>query len=305
MSFGIPYMGSKQSICKNICAIFPKADNFYDLFGGGFSITDCMIRHRSKDYKQFHFNEIRPGVCELIKDAIAGKYNYEVFKPKWISREDFFEKKDSDAYVKLLWSFGNNGKDYLFGPDIEEYKRSLHNAIIFNEFNDLALKMLGIKSFNDAFSIKDRRFFLSNRAMVGNKFKSNERLQQLERLEKLQKLEQLQQLLQFKYLSFYNGSYDQVEIKKDSIIYCDIPYQGTGEYDKSGTTFDRKAFLDWADMQNNPVFISEYQVNDNRFKQIFQISKRALFCQKKNIANKIEKLYANKAGIKKIFNKGN
>ena len=109
-NFGITYMGSKSKICKEICGIFPKAENFYDLFGGGFSITDCMIRYRSKDYLQFHFNEIRPRICDLIKDAIAGKYNYKVFKPKFISREEFFERKEKDAYVKIIWSFGTMEK---------------------------------------------------------------------------------------------------------------------------------------------------------------------------------------------------
>jgi hypothetical protein len=31
-----------------------------------------MLKHRSKSFKYFHFNEIRPGICELVKDAISG-----------------------------------------------------------------------------------------------------------------------------------------------------------------------------------------------------------------------------------------
>ena len=129
-NYGLPYKGSKSGIAKQIAAIFPQADNFYDLFGGGFAITHAMIKHRAKSFKQFHFNEIRPGICSLVKDCIAGKYGYDSFKPAWVSREDFFAKKESDPYVKLCWSFGNNGTGYLFGKDIEHSKKSLHNAII-------------------------------------------------------------------------------------------------------------------------------------------------------------------------------
>ena len=308
-NFGIPYMGSKSSICKNICAIFPKADNFYDLFGGGFSITDCMIRNRSRDYKNFHFNEIRSGICDLIKDAIAGKYNYKVFKPKWISREEFDEKKEIDPYIKICWSFGNNGQDYLFGKDIEEYKRSMHNAVIFNEFNETALKYLGIKKFDDEMPILDRRLFLRNRMVVLNRFKDcrdKQQLQQLERLEQLQRLQQLERLQRLEQLYFYNESYDQIEIKNNSIIYCDIPYENTRGYDKN-KSFNRKTFLDWADKQENPVFISEYQIKDDRFQEIYRIKKMSRLCSKSRECGteggNNEKLYANKVGLRKMLGK--
>ena len=82
-----------------IAKLFPKADHFYDLFGGGFSATHYMLVNRRKSFKQFHYNELRSGMCELISDAIAGKYNYKVFKPDWISRERFFAEKENDPSV--------------------------------------------------------------------------------------------------------------------------------------------------------------------------------------------------------------
>jgi hypothetical protein len=57
-NYGIPYMGSKGSIAHKVAAVLPKkADNFYDLFGGGFSMTHYMLLHRRDSYKHFHFNE--------------------------------------------------------------------------------------------------------------------------------------------------------------------------------------------------------------------------------------------------------
>ena len=35
MVYGLPYMGSKNKIAKNIVRLLPKADNLYDLFCGG------------------------------------------------------------------------------------------------------------------------------------------------------------------------------------------------------------------------------------------------------------------------------
>jgi hypothetical protein len=84
-------------------------------------------------------------------------------------------------------------------------------------------------------------------------------------------------------------------IKDNSIIYCDIPYQGTAEYDGG---FDHKAFFDWADALPQPVFISEYNISDPRFKLIFKTSKRSLFSSNKEMNLKTEKVYANKAAVR-------
>lgn len=62
---------------------------------------------------------------QLFKDAIDGKYQNDT---RWISRDDFFRLKDTDPYVKYCWSFGNDGRSYLYGKTIEEYKRAVHNS---------------------------------------------------------------------------------------------------------------------------------------------------------------------------------
>jgi hypothetical protein len=157
-NYGIPYQGSKARIIKQFANIFPKAENFYDLFGGGFSVTHYLLENRPNDFEQFYFNEIRPGVCELIQDAMAGKYNYDTFRPKWITREKFHSS--NDAYTRCVWSFGNNFRTYLFGPQIENQKRSMHQAVIFNEFDDFMQNELGLSQFPEGLSTKERRLFL-------------------------------------------------------------------------------------------------------------------------------------------------
>ncbi|HEY6436546.1 MAG TPA: DNA adenine methylase, partial [Ignavibacteriaceae bacterium] len=138
--YGIPYQGSKSKIVSEIARFFPNADHFYDIFGGGFSVSHYMLEHRKKSYKYFHFNEIRRGIFELIRDSIDGKYSYDVFKPEWISRERFLKEKDTNAYIKICWSFGTNGEGYLFGKEIESDKRSMHQAVVFNEFDEWFIK---------------------------------------------------------------------------------------------------------------------------------------------------------------------
>jgi len=324
-------MGSKSSIIESIVKIFPKADHFYDLFGGGFSVTHCMLEKRYNHFKEFHFNEIREGVCDLIKDAIAGKYSYDNFLPEFIDRETFF-KRINEPYVKILWSFGNNGKTYLFSKEIEPCKKSMHNAIVFNQFDDLAKEVLQMSFFKDGYTVNQRRLYLRDKIEYYRKTKIPrilyqflnekqlqklerlEQLQQLERLEQLQQLERLQRLQQLQQLerltlsklNFYQGDYKSVPIKENSIIYCDIPYLGTEEYDEN-KYFNHKEFYDWASEQNNPVFISEYKLPDKRFTSILSIKKRSLMAssgtEKGASIIKDEKVFVNKAALKLLINR--
>jgi site-specific DNA-adenine methylase len=304
-NYGLPYMGSKDSLMGKLGQIFPAAENFYDLFGGGFSVTHFMAWNYRTKFKRFFYNEIKSDVVELVKDAIEGKYNYNVFKPEWIDRETFHAKKAEDAYIRCLWSFGNDQHSYLFGKDIEPYKRSLHNAVVFGLFDATAKNVLGFSEWPKELSIRGRRLLC--RKITTEKYckqKKNDQmitLQQLERLKQLQQLERLQQLQQLitlqqlqQLINFSSKSYDQVEILPNSVVYCDPPYDGTKKY---VTAFDHDKFWQWAREQSNPVFISEY----NAPKDFHVI---AAFSHKKKLTNtgvtgsltdSVEKLFANDA----------
>jgi site-specific DNA-adenine methylase len=286
-------MGSKSKICEKVCRLFPKADNFYDVFGGGFSISHFMLLHRRNHYKQFHYNELRKGMGQLIQDAIAGKYSYENYSPEWISREDFSKRRENEPFVKIIWSFGNNGETYLFGKEIEERKRSMHYAICFNQFDDFAREVFGMERFKDGLSITDKRLFLKNR--IKDKKMDRLDLQQLQQLERLQQLQQLEQLP----ISYTELDYSKVEIKPHSVIYCDPPYKGTADYQSK---FNTEKFLDWANEIREPLFISEYNISDKRFKKIASFDKRSLLSiNKDNKLVKEEGVWVNRAGYIKLL----
>ena len=159
--YGIPYMGSKQKIIPSLALNFPKAENFYDLFGGGFSVSHYMLENFGHKFKHVFYNEIKSDIVELVKDAIAGKYSYDIFKPEFIDRETFEREKENNAYMRVCWSFGNNQKGYLFSKDIEPYKKSMHNAVVFDQFDDLAAEVLRFKKWpSNVNAIKEKRFYL-------------------------------------------------------------------------------------------------------------------------------------------------
>jgi site-specific DNA-adenine methylase len=289
IKYGIPYQGSKTKIIEKIARFFPNADNFYDLFGGGFSVTHYMMEHRRKSFKNFHYNELRSGLCELIRDAIDGKYNYDVFKPEWISRERFMRDKESNAYIKIIWSFGNNGEGYLFGQDIENEKRSMHMAVVFDEFDEWFKQTFSVEKWPKGLDITGKRLYLKKAGREKMRL-PNER-QQLQQLERLQQLQ------------LTNLDYKKVPIKKSSVIYCDIPYQGTADY---GSTFNHKEFFDWAHAQKSPVFISEYEIKDSSFHLLIEFKHRTTFAAGDN-SEVTERLYGNRIAydiIQKALGKG-
>ena len=140
--YGVPYMGSKNDIAEQIIEIVPQARNFYDLFAGGCAVTHAAML--SGKFRNFIANDLQGMGVQLFIDSMAGKYANET---RWISRDDFVLKKDTDPYIALCWSFGNNMQTYMYSVEIEEWKHALHNAYILNDMR--LLWAIGINPHGD------------------------------------------------------------------------------------------------------------------------------------------------------------
>ena len=268
MRYGCVYKGSKNAIAEWVYSHFPVRDNFYDLFAGGCAITQRALI--MQQFKRYFCNDIDGDGIKLFLNAINGKYDNE---NRWISREDFFRLKDSDPYVKYAWSFGNNGRDYLYGKDIEPYKKAWHYAIFFHDYS-LADKLgLDLKEIEPIGNIYDR--YIATKRITERSYDENitryqvfERQQQLEALNRLQSLQSLQSL---------QLDYAQVNILPNSLIYCDIPYKNTNAYgSENKNLFDYERFYSWCEKQTEPVIISEYEMPRNRFICIDEIEKSVM-----------------------------
>lgn len=121
--YGLPYQGSKSKIATWVLEHIPPSDSLCDLFAGGCAVSHAALL--SGRFKHIHINDITDSVT-LFKDALDGKYQNE---ERWISREDFFRLKDSDPYVRIVWSFSNDQRTYLYGREIEPYKKAVHEMI--------------------------------------------------------------------------------------------------------------------------------------------------------------------------------
>lgn len=130
MNYGIPYMGSKNKIAKDIIEVLPSGNRLVDLFAGGCAITHCGML--SGKWKEFFANDLNGKMPQLFLDAIEGKFANET---RWISREDFFSLKDKEQYISTCWSFGNKGESYIYGGPIEPYKKACHYAVVFDDWS--------------------------------------------------------------------------------------------------------------------------------------------------------------------------
>ena len=270
--YGFPYKGSKNKLAEKIVNLFPDAENFYDLFCGGCAITHrALIENRWNNYV---INDIDERCPKLFLDAINGKFKDET---RWISREDFFKLKDDDGYVAFCWSFGNNGRCYLYAKDLEPYKKALHCALYFSDYSE-AKKILNEKIEE----IEIEKDFYKKYLLCKKYIKHNpglERLQSLESLERLQRLQRLERLQRLQRLESNCKSYAEIEIKPNSIIYCDIPYKNTDKY--SNIDFDHEFFYEWCKKQTELCFISSYDMPED-FIPIAVLPHRSMLCATKN-----------------------
>lgn len=276
MNFGLPYKGSKNKIANWVCDILPNANTLYDLFCGGGAITHCASLNRK--YNNYIVNDLNSLCIKGLKKAFNGEFKNET---RWISRDDFFKLKDIDYYVACCFSFGNDFKTYAYGKDIEQFKKAMHNSVVFND-NSLLSKFVNIDNLNyTSDSIQERMLYLRKYLHNFTNFKDKKiQLQNLEGLARLQSFERLQRLnelnnLQKDNIKFYSDDYQNIPLTdKDAVIYCDIPYANTAKYKHS---FDYERFYLLAERQEIPVYISEYQMPKDRFVCVAEKENRCTF----------------------------
>ena len=283
----VPYMGSKRGSASKIISVikahYPEVDTIYDLFCGGFAISEeALIRGYNvyaSDLNEAMINLIRELLYGECIDEKTGKSIFEY--PRFISRKEFYDLVDKQTwfagYVKCVWSFGNNNKGYLYSPENEKLKKTAHDLIVDGKLSDdlpiskiIQKRILGYKTF------QGRRKAMGNFARATD---SEYRTIELERLRSLENLQRLRSLENLQHLrSLENLSYTDAVIEPKAIIYCDPPYIGTAEYiANDDTTFDHQRFYRWVrdKAKTNPVFVSEYHCPED-FKCVYEFERRQL-----------------------------
>ena len=101
----------------------------------------------------------------LFIDALNGKYENDT---RWISREDFLRLHDTDPFVAIVWSFGNNMRSYLYSVEIEPLKRAIHYAVFFDDYEP-GLALGYDFSFAKIFATYQQKYTAIRRFFVASK----------------------------------------------------------------------------------------------------------------------------------------
>ena len=269
--YGVPYQGNKSRVADIIISILPEGKRLVDLFGGGGAITHCAIL--SGKWDQFLYNDLNEMITSLFIDAVYGKYHDE---HRVITREEFNDLKDTDAYVKYIWSFGNAGSAYLWGRDIEEVKCTACHALMDETLHDRRMAYIHFV-----------QMLRNSKDPTPNRLAPLERLQALTQLEALQRLEALQ---------ISNIDYREYEYRDGDVVYCDVPYEqiGKNSCDDYGLYFDSLEFYSWAKSRPYQVFFSSYEISDDSFYSIKVKSVGSLMGAHTNGKKVNEYLYSNR-----------
>lgn len=279
---GLPYQGGKRRIAAKIVDLFPAAPVLVDAFAGGCAVThaallswkfDKVIANDLSDAPQLFYYCAKYGVPE---------------KPRWVSREEFFAKKDVDPLIRYCYSFGNAGRSYLYGRDIEPLKRAAHRAVVDGDCSCLTgdLREMLRQALTDVIGPRERyRSYKSAIKRLGRRFG----LEHLEHLERLWRLEQLAHLERLDNLTVFRRDYRDLYIPDGAAVYCDPPYASTGGY---GIDFDHRAFYAWcrAVGKSHPIFVSEYWMPSD-FQCIAEYEVRALMGATTNVQTRVEKIF--------------
>jgi site-specific DNA-adenine methylase len=286
---GIPYMGSKRAIAKDIVDYMiesnPDAKYYYDLFGGGGAISFELLQRN----KTVYYNELNTGVVKLLEKIKGEGVTSEFYN--WIDRETFNKHKKDDTWfgglVKTCWSFGNNQKDYLFGRHLEEGKRLLHEIVVnrCNVSRDKFKELTGLyieDNYLRKETINDRRLDVMKLVKSAIGRFGMQQLQQLEQLQQLQRVEQL---------TISNKSYLDVEINtpiEETIIYLDPPYFNTKKYQED---ICHKELMGYIKQSPYKIYVSSYEFD---LPEIWSKHKRCTLSATANSNKVIEKLFCNR-----------
>ena len=286
---GLGYMGAKRliswAIGEEIEFQVPDFDIFVDAFGGGGSMS-CEFLMRGK---KAIYNDLDRDIYEIFRFVMETEFEPRFYNELLISSADFKKilKKERKTVIDnlklLINSFGNCSTAYLYSNENEAFKYSLAKELLKSD-------ALAFEKY------RKNPIFISKISASSSVVEKN-RLQQLEQFQRLQQLQQLQQLRQLQppKLAFYNLNYETL-IKRqrnpNAVLYCDIPYENTVKY-RVGE-FDHKKFFDFISREAKyfkAVFVSSYQISDERFKLVKEFKKKSTLSGGTSSNGETEKLY--------------
>lgn len=236
--YGLPYQGSKNKIAEWVIDHLPPADTLVDLMAGGCAVSHAALL--SGKYKHVIANDFTD-TAFIFDAAMQGEMDgYATV----LTCDEFNQVKDTDTLAAMIYSFGNNRTDYLYGRDIEPVKTAASRMILAPSVYE---RRMAYRTF-----ISELEQYMSSH---GTQLDRISELQALERVQRVQHLSDIRIPVAATFTPL-QGDYRNVDIPADAIVYVDPPYRGTNCHAYNGFDFD--VFDEWLRTVPNLTIISEY-----------------------------------------------
>ena len=309
-NYGLPYTGSKSRIAHWVIDNLPSARVLIDAFAGGCAITHRALL--SQKWQTIIANDINGKYPQLFLDAIHGRYrdekrwisreDFERLKKKdafvaccWSfgnNLRDYMYSQGVEPYKRALHYaivFDDFAPMQELMPEVAQAvaealrgQNDLHDRRITAQ-NVIVKTLKRLTGDNYAHQIIQsnplyRKIRHTNRNTPSlERLQSLQSLQSLESLERLRSLERLERLQSLERMRVTSLSYDEIDIPDGAVVYCDPPYHACDKslYESTAKAFDHCAFYDWcvSVSKTNPIFISEYSIEDDRFEIVAEKQK--------------------------------
>ena len=270
MNYGLPYKGSKSAIAMQIVEHLPRCERLLDACCGGGAVL--MAAAMSGRFGKVVGNDLNEPAIRLLDAVLINKGQIEYNHPPVCSRQDFVESLErissgnfsiQDCVNKFCASFGNDGKTYLYGRQVEDYKLTAERMLT-------------------APTLEERRSWYRKFCKV---VINGARLNELNELEAIQRLQALERLERLERLDIFDIDYTQYDC-----VYFDIPYKGTNKYDFD---FDHDRFYALFKSLKIPAFMSGYDAPFNCVAKFDHVSRMAAKVGSSAKIKGLEKLFFN------------
>ena len=190
----------------------------------------------------------------ILKDRTQGQYYVELMAGGCNVIDKVTGNRiasDKSEYLMEMWYELTEGKTFIeeIPKDLYDRARTEFNNKTNNEFTLAEIGWIGfMASYNG-------RFF--DGGYNGNYKKRDYTKESIDNIKK--------QIDSMKGVEFSSGNYNEIIIPNNSILYCDIPYEGTKQYATS-KDFNHLEFWEWCRTkakQGHKVFVSEYKAPED------------------------------------------
>ena len=195
----------------------------------------------------------------ILKDRKENQYYVEPF----VGGANMIDKvnglrigTDINPYLIELFKGLQKGRALIFDipKTLYDKARTEYNNKTTNEFDLFTIAWIGYMASANG------RFFEGGYSGISKTKIGTSRNYINESISNIQK-----QVSRIQNIHFVCSSYENLDIPKNSIIYCDIPYKNSKQYSFS-KDFDYDKFWNWARekaKQGHQIFISEYNAPDD------------------------------------------